>query len=246
MAKKRVQPKVSSSGENIRQYAVALVVTAATVWLVYRYAAVRYGVEGLSTLNKSLATSTLLLLGIVLLLGPLSRLFAVFDHFLKYRKELGIMTFFTGVTHVYLSMFPLARRGPWGFYASQPLSAYAGLAGLIIMFILLLLSGAVVERSIGTRVWWKLQYWGARLAFIAIALHFVVLKYQSMVQWFIDRGAGGMQGMLWLPPISLLAAVFTFFVLVVRLSELFGPRAARAITQLSFLTATVLTVWLFI
>ena len=114
------------------------------------------------------------------------------------------------------------------------------------MFILLLLSGAVVERSIGTRVWWKLQYWGARLAFIAIALHFVVLKYQSMVQWFIDRGAGGMQGMLWLPPISLLAAVFTFFVLVVRLSELFGPRAARAITQLSFLTATVLTVWLFI
>lgn len=245
MAKKRVQQKVSANGENIRQYAVAAIVTLVTVWLVYRYAAVRYGVEGLSSFNKSIATSTLFLLGIVLLLGPLSRLFTLFDHALKYRKELGVLTFFTGAAHVYLSMFPLARRGPFGFYQSQPLSAYAGLTGLVIMFILLLLSGTAVERAIGTRVWWKLQYWGARLAFVAIALHFFVLKYQGMTQWLVERGAGGTQGMLWLPPISLLAAVFTAFVLVVRLSELLGPRAARAITQVSFLAATASAVWLF-
>ncbi len=237
---------VSANGENIRQYAVALVVTAITVWLVYRYAAVRYGVEGLSTLNKSLATSTLFLLGIVLLLGPLSRLFTLFDHALKYRKELGVLTFFTGVAHVYLSMFPLARRGPWGFYTAQPVSAYSGLAGLVIMFILLLLSGAAVERAIGTRVWWKLQYWGARLAFIAIAVHFIVLKNQGMAEWFMKRGAGGAVGALWLPPISILAAVFFLFVLVVRLSELFGSQSARVITQLSFLTISIFTAWLFI
>jgi len=245
MAKKRVQP-TSVNGEGIRQYVVALIVTAVTVWLVYRYAAVRYGVEGLSTLNKSLATSTLFLLGIVLLLGPLSRLFSIFDHALKYRKELGVLTFFTGVAHVYLSMFPLARRGPFGFYQSQPLSAYAGLAGLIIMFILLLLSGAAVERAIGTRVWWKLQYWGARLAFIAVAFHFIVLKYPGMVKWLQDRGAGGTQGMPWLVPISLLATIFVAFVLIVRLSELFGPKVARVITQLSFVTGVIFTAWLFI
>lgn len=246
MAKKKKQSVVAANGEGVRQYAVAVIVTAATVWLVYRYAVVRYGVEGLSLFNKSSATSTLFLLGIVLLLGPLSRLFTLFDHALKYRKELGVLTFFTGAAHVYLSMFPLARRGPWGFYQSQPLSAYAGLAGVIIMFILLLLSNVVVERAIGTRVWWKLQYWGARLAFIAIALHFLILKYQGMVKWFVDRGVGGTQGMLWLPPISLLAAVFTVFVLIVRASEFLGPRAARVITQLSFVTAAVFTAWLFV
>lgn len=244
--KKQGKPAVSASGESIRQYAVAAVVTTVTVWLVYRYAVVRYGVEGLSSLNKSLATSTLFLLGIVLLLGPLSRLFAVFDHLLKYRKELGILTFFTGLTHVYLSMFPLARRGPFGFYTAQPVSAYAGLVGLVIMFFLFLISSGSVERAIGTRAWWKLQYWGARLAFVASAFHFVVLKYQGMVQWLADRGAGGTQGMLWLPPISLLAAVFTAFVLLVRLSELFGQRAGRAITQLSFLLTGGFTVWLFL
>lgn len=217
---------------------VAAAVTVVTVWLVYRYAAVRYGVEGLSTLNKSLATSTLFLLGIVLLLGPLSRLFTLFDHALKYRKELGVLTFFTGAAHVYLSMFPLARRGPLGFYAAQPLSAYAGLTGFVIMVILFLLSNATIERALGPKLWWKLQYWGARLAFIAVAFHMIVLKYTGWGAWFADKSS--------LPPLAILATVFAAFVLVVRLSELFGQRAARAITQLSFLAATGFTAWLFI
>lgn len=236
--KKQMQSVGALSGESFRQYAVAVVVTAAVVWLVYRYAVVRYGVEGLSTLNKSLATSTLFLLGIVLLLGPLSRLFTVFDHALKYRKELGVLTFFTGVAHVYLSMFPLARRGPFGFYQNQPLSAYAGLVGLVIMAFLFLISFAAAERALGTRLWWKLQYWGARLAFAAIAFHMIVLKYSGWGTWFTQRGS--------LPPLAILATVFAAFILVVRVSELFGPRAARAITQLSFFTAVVFTVWLFL
>lgn len=244
--KKRAKPSAPANGESIRQYAVAGLVTATVVWLVYRYAVIRYGVEGLSSLNKSLATSTLFLLGIVLLMGPLSRLFAIFDHFLKYRKELGIMTFFTGVAHVYLSMFPLARRGPFGFYQSQPLSAYAGLTGLVIMFFLLLLSNAAIERAIGTHLWWKLQYWGARLAFVAVAFHMIVLKYSGWGTWFADRGAGSTQGAASLPPLAILATVFAVFVLVVRLSELFGLRPARTITQLSFLIATAFTVWLFV
>lgn len=246
MAKKRVQGKVSASGEGIRQYAVAATITVLTVWLVYRYAVVRYGVEGLSSFNKSLATSTVFLLGIVLLLGPLSRLFTLFDHVLKYRKELGVVTFFTGVTHVYLSMFPLARRGPWGFYMSQPISAYAGLIGLLIMFALLILSFSSVERAIGMRLWWKLQYWGARIAFLLTAIHFIVLKRSGMAEWMVSRGGETGVGALWLPPLSILAAVFTVFVLAVRISELFSQRAARTITQLSFLTATIFTLWLFI
>ncbi|MEK7119623.1 MAG: ferric reductase-like transmembrane domain-containing protein, partial [Patescibacteria group bacterium] len=174
------------------------------------------------------------------------RLFTLFDHALKYRKELGVLTFFTGAAHVYLSMFPLARRGPWGFYASQPLSAYAGLAGLVVMFFLLILSVASVERAIGTRMWWKLQYWGARLAFVAVAFHMIILKYSGWGPWFADRGAGSTQGIASLPPLTILTTIFIAFVLIVRLSEFFGPRAARTITQLSFVTATVFTVWLFV
>ena len=49
-----------------------------------------------------------------------------------------------------------------------------------------------------------------------------------------------------LPPLALLATVFAAFVLIVRLSELFGPSAARAVTKLSFLAASAFTVWLFL
>lgn len=244
--KKQTSGGIAVNGETIRQYAVAAVAALVTVWLVYRYGAVRYGMEGLSTLNKSLATSTIMLLGIVLLLGLFSRLFTIFDHALKYRKELGIMTFFTGLMHVYLSMFPLARRGPFGFYLSQPLSAYTGLAALVIMLILLLLSSGVMERMLGPKFWWRLQYWGARVAFVMGAFHFIVLKYPGMVTWLGDRGAGGTQGALWLPPISILATTFVVFVLIVRLSELFGARAARIVTQLSFIAGAIFAVWLFL
>jgi DMSO/TMAO reductase YedYZ heme-binding membrane subunit len=248
MAKRKSPlPRPAAHRENLGHYAVAGLVTLAVVLLIYRYAAVRYGVEGLSTLNKSLATGTAFLLGIVLLLGPLSRLFTVFDHALKFRKELGIMTVFTGAAHVYLSMFPLARRGPFGFYQAQPVSAYTGLAGLVIMVLLLLISGNTIERAIGTKLWWKLQYWGARSAFILTAVHFIVLKYQGMAQWMAGRGSGGSgEGALWLPPISILITVFAAFVLVVRLSELFGSVPARRIIQMSFFTATAYTIWLFL
>ncbi|OGG30079.1 hypothetical protein A2973_02510 [Candidatus Gottesmanbacteria bacterium RIFCSPLOWO2_01_FULL_49_10] len=237
MARKK-QPRVVStgSGENIRQYAVAVGVVIVTV-LGLRHYTIAAGSTGLSSLNQSLAASTLVLLGVVLLLGPLARLYGIFDGFLKYRKELGVMTFFTGAAHVYLVMFPLARRGPFGFYLAQPVSAYAGLTGLVIMFILLVLSVSVVERAIGTRVWWKLQYWGARLAFVAIVLHALVLKYAGWGRWISQR--------MGLPPLGFLAGVFAAFVLVVRISEVFGSRPARTVTAASFLTAVVFTAWVF-
>lgn len=235
VVKKNVQ---ASNWENIRQYAVSGVITAIVVFGVYQYAVVRYGVVGLSSLNKSLATSTLFLLGVVLLLGPLARQFNLFDRLLKYRKELGILTFFTGLVHVYLSMFVLARRGPFGLFQSQPLSAYTGLAGLCIMFGLLLISFSWITQIIGVKIWWSLQNWGARIAFALIAFHMIVLKYSGWGSWLSDR-----QG---LPPLALLAAVFAAFVVMVRFGELFGTNAARIISWMSFLFASVFIVWLFI
>lgn len=225
--------------EGVRQYLVATVVIAVTVGLVYQYAAVRYGVGGLSTLNKSLATSTLFLLGLVLLLGPLSRMFAVIDSWLKYRKELGVLSFYTGVVHVYLSMFILARRGPWGLYLSSPWSAYPGLIALIIMFCLLIISLRQIEAAFGTKLWWKLQYLGARISFFLIAFHMTILKYSGWGSWFASREPS-------LPPLAILAVVFSLFVFAVRLSELFGQELAKRITQISSLLTTSFIIWLFL
>ena len=232
--------------EGVRQYLIAGIVILVTVWFFYQYAAVRYGVAGLSSLNKSLAMSTLVLLGTVLLLGPLARMFAFFDRSLKYRKELGVLTFFTGLVHVYLSIFPLGRGGPFGLFLARPLSAYSGLFGLVIMFFLLLFSIKAVGQMLGPKLWWKMQNWGARLAFILIAFHMTVLKYAGWGPWFATRGAEITEGVPSLPPLAILGAVFTVFVLLVRFSEFLGPRLSRSITQLSFLATAAFTIWLFV
>lgn len=224
--------------EGIRQYIAAAISTILTIFAIYQYAAVRYGVGGLSTLNKSLATSTLFLLGLVLLLGPLARQFSIFDRFLKYRKEFGVLTFFTGLVHVYLSMFPLARRGPWGFYLSQPLSAYSGLAALIMMFLLLLISNSFMEQILGMKFWWKIQNWGARIAFILIAIHMTVLKYSGWGPWLAKRDS--------LPPLAILGALFAVFVVLVRMGEFFVPKTSKLITQLSFFFTLGFSIWLFV
>lgn len=249
--RKKIGNKTSTVGHVARveggwQYAVATAVTALTLWAVYEYAAVRYGVVGLSSLNKSLSTSTLFLLGVVLLLGPLSRLYQVFDPLVKYRKELGVLTFFTGLSHVYLSMFPLARRGPFGFYQGAPWSAYPGLAALFIMFGLFLLSLDWIKKKLSPAAWWKLQSWGARLAFIVITVHMMVLKYGGWGTWLADRGAGSQQGVMSLPPLALLAFVWVIFVIVVRLSELLGAASARRVSLAMSITTALFVAWLFI
>ncbi|OGG23742.1 hypothetical protein A3A79_00855 [Candidatus Gottesmanbacteria bacterium RIFCSPLOWO2_01_FULL_43_11b] len=221
----------------MRQYSIAGIVTAGVVWGFYQYAAVRYAETGLPSLNKGMAMSTLFLLGIVLLLGPLSRQFKLFNPFFKYRKELGVLTFYTGLFHVYLSMFPLARRGPFGFYLSRPLSAYPGLIALILMFILFLLSYSKVQ-PLPAKLWWKIQNWGVRIAFLFVGFHMIVLKYSGWGNWFTTHTPK-------LPPLALLGTVFVGFVLLVRLSEFFG-KSARAITKFSFFITTAFTIWLFI
>ncbi|MDO8451404.1 MAG: ferric reductase-like transmembrane domain-containing protein [bacterium] len=247
MPTQETSPKKSTPG-NLRNshYPAAATITMAVIVFWYAYAAIRYGTGGMSTLNKSLATSTLFLLGFVLLLGPLSRGFRLFDRFVQYRKELGILGVFTAGTHVYMSMFPLARNGPFGFYLARPLSAYAGLAGLFLMAGLLALSADAVRKKFDSRVWWKMQNWGIRAAFLSIGLHVVALKYSGWPAWFATHGAEIKEGVAGLPPISLLSSVFVALVVAVRLGELLGTSKSRIITYLSFGTAMVYTLWLFV
>lgn len=228
------------SKDDVLQYLYSFLFSGCIVVGLYGAETMISGAAGLSAFNVSMAASSLFLLGIVLLLGPLSRLFEMFDRFLTYRKELGIMTFFVGLTHVYLVMFPLARHGPWGLYQSRPFSAYPGLEALLVLFVLFLISWNWSMRMLGTKLWWQIQYWGARLAFILVALHMVVLKYNTILEWIIPGQHPQEIGV----PIVVWEAQFVLLVLLIRCSELFGKIAARIITQIStvFIVVTMLLV----
>lgn len=232
------------SKESLRQYLVAAATAFGLAAGLGLYLTARRGYFDLSIINKSSANASLLLLGIVLLLGPLSRLYQRFDKWINYRKELGVVAFFLGAAHVYMAMFPLAKSGPWGFYRGRPLAAYPGLLGLIVMFILFILSFEAMKKKLGVQLWWKVHYRGVRLAALAVLFHMSVLKYSEWLKWL--SGETGKLAQPGWPPASLLVAVFSGLVLLVRLAEMFGTRAAKILVPLFSLTAVGITGWLFL
>lgn len=208
------------------------------------YSTVRTGAYSLALLNKSLGDASLLLLAMVLVLGPLSRLYDVFDQWLPYRKELGIFSFLLGAIHVYLVMFPLARRGPFGFFTARPTEAYTGLLGLVVMLLLFIVSFESIKKILGMKRWWKLQYMGARIAGVALFAHLWLLKYSEWAQWLSGRAAN--LAMPSFPPANLLIEICAIFVLFTRISEIFPVRAARIVVFLLFLGTLGTTSWLFL
>lgn len=220
--------------ESLRQYLAAAgvggLVFAASWW---------YNGGGLkisSAFNRGLADTSMFLLGTALMLGVLSRLYNVFDRFLTYRKEIGVTAFFTGLAHVYLVMFPLARRGPWGFYQSRPWSAFPGLLGLVLMFLLFIISFKKIEEKLGTARWWKMQYWGARTAGLGILTHIAVFRGPGWWE-LVKTGQGEV-------PSSLIVGSFGVWVLLSRLTELTGQKFAKIAVPVLGLAILGFNAWL--
>ncbi len=96
------------------EYGVAIVIgvlffVGLSVYLYYRR-----GYYDVYIANKIFAGTSAILLGIVLLLGPLSRAYDRFDRWLKYRKEIGIIAFVLALTHSITSFFFLTEKSTKG------------------------------------------------------------------------------------------------------------------------------------
>lgn len=229
----------------VAQYLLAFVVVAITLKVFSWYTVLVGSTQGLSILNRTMSSGTLFLLGFLLLFGPFSRVFGgAWSKLFILRKEIGVLTFFTGLLHVYLSMFPLARNGPWGFYVGRPWSAYSGLLGIVLMAILFLFSFTKLERLLSPRVWWRLQYLGARTAFIAIVLHTMLLRWSTwqtwLSKWILRQDVG-------LPPMALLTVVFAWYVILVRLIERYSVKehVKKKLLWLTVATSTLLIAYFF-
>ena len=87
--------------------AAAILFVALSVYLFYRR-----GYYDLYIANKVFAGVAAVLLGIVILIGPGSRLFSFPDRYVQYRKELGIVAFFLALIHGIASFFFLPSKFP--------------------------------------------------------------------------------------------------------------------------------------
>ncbi len=230
------QQTTVSAGINWRyhfqQYGVAIGISIPIFLLFSVYLFYRRGYYDLYIINKILAGEAAVLFGIVLLIGPLSRYFSAFDRYVQYRKELGIVGFFLAIAHGIASYYFLPEHFPQAAFTFSSLPFVFGLLGSVILIAIFLVSNDWAMNAIGAARWWPIQYWGIRLAFLAIALHVFIMKWKGWIAWYKSGGGKELMRPEW-PGAGLIVGWFIAFVVLVRLAEIIGPRFGKFIWYMS-------------
>ena len=209
------------------QYGAALIVAIPLFIILSFYIFYRRGYYDLYIANKVFAGVAAILLGIVLLIGPLSRLFSFPDHYVQYRKELGIIAFFLALIHGFVSFFFLPSKFPLtGFIEKLNWPFIFGLIATMALMAIFFISNNRALNAIGKIRWWQLQYWGVRLTFIFVFLHVFIMKWGGWLDWYKSGGSKGLVHPEW-PGAGLLVGWFMVVVVLMRLAEFVSPKLGR-------------------
>ena len=229
-----------------QQYGAALAVAVPLFVILSIYLFYRRGYYDLYITNKVFAGVSAVLLGIVILIGPGSRLFSFPDRYVQYRKELGIVAFFLALIHGLVSFFFLPSRFPLsGFLGTLNWPFIFGLVATIILIVIFFISNNWMMNVFSREKWWWLQYWGIRLAFALVILHVFIMKWSGWIKWYKVGGSSDLMHPEW-PGAGLLVGWFMAFVIIARLAEFGGPRFGRAVWYISIVALPaiyIVTFW---
>lgn len=230
----------------IQQYGTAVLAALIIFLALSVYLFNRRGYYDLFIANKVFAGVAAVLLGIVLLLGPLSRLFSFSDRYVQYRKELGIVAFLLALIHSVVSLFFLPSKFPLSkFLGTLNWALLFGLAAVLVLLVLFCISNTHAMIALGGKRWWRFQYWGVRSAFALVLLHIFVMKWKGWVRWYQVGGGSELVHPEW-PGAGILVGWFLAFVVVFRIAEFLSPRLGRVVwycSVIGFPLITIATFW---
>ncbi len=174
--------------------------------------------------NKAFASTSIVLVGLSFLLGPLAHFWPkAFIPILHLRKHFGIFGFAVAGLHVLSSLILMSGDYFSRLYALGKFSFEAELSMVFAIFAFFLFSIVAVTSipSVEERMDKKKWLWIQRIGYIAFlfaAVHFFALKWGL----WINPSAWGSA----IPPASLLAFIFSVFVIAMRLIVIVLPRRA--------------------
>ncbi len=172
-------------------------------------------------LNKSLADTAIILMGFSMVLSGVCYFWNFFDSKIVYRKQLGLIGFAFGVTHVVISwkaFLSLLKVENWAKGTIWPV--FSGLIALVIFTVMAVVSNSFIARALGGKLWRTILRTGY-IAMIFILLHVVLLKSARWITWF----TGGMKT---LPSLSLITSIFILVVLSMRIALWWSIRKKNA------------------
>ncbi|MBI2045417.1 ferric reductase-like transmembrane domain-containing protein [Candidatus Pacearchaeota archaeon] len=170
--------------------------------------------------NKAFAISSIFLIGISFLIGPLAKFFDYFKNKIRYRKEIGVMGFLFALVHAIISLFFLGDNFPKEWFIENQISVIFGVASLAILMLVTCVSNNFSIVKLGYKKWIFIQ----RLAYLALilaAVHFIILKFSGWKEWINTLNPV-------YPPGTLIAIIFIIIVLLIRMIVLFIDKREKS------------------
>lgn len=159
--------------------------------------------------EKSIADTSIILIGLSMWLGSLTFFFNVFDRLIKFRKQLGLVGFAFGFLHVVLELSALKRVfNPEVWQTQIPWAPLTGLFATGIFIIMTMISNRWSMLHLGVLSWRRILRTGY-IAVLLVLAHIILLKSARWMTWL----EGGMKS---LPSTSLLISIFLVIVVTMR------------------------------
>ena len=163
-----------------------------------------------NALNKATADTSIVLIGLSMLLTSLCYFWDFVDTKIIYRKYLGIVGYLFGVIHIVLSFSAFQSLFiPETWQKGIPWPVFTGAIALAIFTIMALISNKYAAYTLGGVIWRKIL----RLGYLAVALvwiHVFLLKSSRLITWY-------QAGMKTPPSASLLVLIFMAIVILMRI-----------------------------
>ncbi len=186
--------------------------TIALFTILSAYMFLTHGDYDLYLANKVFAYLSMILVGLSLSLSGICYFWNFADTRFIYRKYLGVIGFFTTLSHGAISLFLLPDFFPFPayyFYKSNVFSFFAGIIALILLFAMTLVSNKYAMQKMGGKLWRRFMSIGY-LAYALIIIHLGIYKFDEWKNWIVSFNS--------FPPITLPLVVFGIFVIVIRLA----------------------------
>lgn len=179
------------------------------------------------TMNKTLADSAMILIGLSFALSGLCYFWNFVDTKIIYRKYLGLMGFALALTHGVMSLvfyllwkprgyetnpiFILGHQWEYGSVVISNLYAFgAALVALFIFSMMAAISNQYAIHELGG-LWWRRLLRVGYLAYVLATLHFLI---KNLPEWYILLTGSGPE----LPPLNLIVFLFVCGVIGIRLA----------------------------
>lgn len=166
-------------------------------------------------LNKSVADTSVFLIGWSMLLSALCYFWDFADTKIIYRKHLGLLGFAFGVIHWLLSWGAFQRlfqSATWE--GTSYIAPLTGTLALAIFAVMAIISNKYSAMSLGGKTWRAILRTGY-IALVLVLIHVFALKSARWLTWYEE-------GMNTPPSASLLVTIFILIVLLMRVALFFA------------------------